>query len=106
MVQVFSPRANTIARLSLLLAVLGLVGFLVLMDALHRFSYGTDVEVPRSQPIPFSHKHHVNMAIDCRCCHAHVPEAAFAGIPAPKNGIKCLSMVFSVAPVLEAVRES
>lgn len=106
MVQVFSPRANTVARLSILLAVLGLVGFLVLMDALHRYSYGTDVDVPRSQPIPFSHKHHVNMGIDCRYCHASVEESAFAGIPPTKTCMNCHSIIFAEAPILEPVRES
>jgi hypothetical protein len=106
MVQVFSPRANTLARVSILALVLGLVGVLASLDALHRFAYATEVDVPREQPIPFSHKHHVNMGIDCRYCHTSVENASFAGIPPTRTCMNCHSMVWSEAPMLEPVRES
>ena len=34
------------------------------------------------QPIPFSHKHHVDDdGLDCRYCHTTVEQSAFAGMP-------------------------
>ncbi|HEY8240930.1 MAG TPA: cytochrome c3 family protein [Kiritimatiellia bacterium] len=106
MAQVFSPRANTVARVSILLVLLAITGLLVTLDALHRFAYASEVDIPREQPIPFSHKHHVNMGIDCRYCHTSAEESPFAGIPPTKTCMNCHAMVWSEAPMLEPVRES
>jgi hypothetical protein len=44
-----------------------------------RWPYGTRVGVVEAQPIPFSHKHHVNDdGIDCRYYHTSVEESDFA----------------------------
>ena len=41
---------------------------------------------PISQPVPFSHKHHVGqLGIDCRYCHTGVEKSAYAGHPADRN---------------------
>ena len=106
MAQVFHPIANAIARLSLVLVVFGLVGTLVTLDLIHRSPYTTEVNVPREQPIPFSHKHHANMGIDCRYCHVAVEESATAGIPPTKTCMNCHSMIWNDAHMLEPVRES
>ena len=50
----------------------------------------TQVNVVRSQPVPFSHEHHVaGLGIDCRFCHTTVEESAFAGIPPTETCMKC-----------------
>jgi hypothetical protein len=106
MVQIFHPIANTVARLSIIVLFGSVAGGLVLLDLLHRGPYTTEVDVPREQPVPFSHKHHANMGIDCRYCHTSVEEAAFAGIPPTRTCMNCHSMIFAEAPMLEPVRES
>lgn len=106
MAQIFHPIANAVARLSIIVLGLGAVGGLVTLDLIHRSPYTTEVDVSREQPVPFSHKHHANMGIDCRYCHTAVEDAAFAGIPPTKTCMNCHSMIFSEAPILEPVRES
>jgi hypothetical protein len=106
MAQVFHPIANSIAKFSLVALVFGLVGTFVLLDLIHRSPYTTEVNVSREQPIPFSHKHHANMGIDCRYCHSTVEESGSAGIPPTKTCMNCHSMVWNEAPMLEPVRES
>jgi hypothetical protein len=69
------------------------------------YPYTTEVNVPRQQPVPFSHNHHANMGIDCRYCHTSVEEAGHAGIPPTKTCMNCHSMIWSESPMLEPVRE-
>ena len=104
----FFPRvANSIIRLSLLLVVAGVslamwVGWLIV-----RSPYETMQDVPRQQPVPFSHKHHVGgLGIDCRFCHTSVEKSSFANVPPTKVCMNCHSQMWTVAPVLQPVRES
>lgn len=106
MAQIFHSSANTIARLSIIGGVILVAGALVTLDQVTRSPYTTEVGVARAQPVPFSHKHHANMGIDCRYCHTSVEEGAFAGIPPTKTCMNCHSMIFADAPMLEPVRES
>lgn len=106
MAQIFHSSANTIARLSIIGSVILVAGALVTLDQITRSPYTTEVGVARAQPVPFSHKHHANMGIDCRYCHTSVEDAAFAGIPPTKTCMNCHSMIFADAPMLEPVRES
>src|SRR5438046_300721 len=72
MPQIFHPSTNTISRVSIVAAVLALSAFALVGGSLQRSPYLTEVGVPRVQPIPFSHKHHVaGLGIDCRYCHTH-----------------------------------
>ncbi len=106
MAQVFHPAANIIARFSILVGIGGLVGTLVLFDALQKSPYVTEVNMPREQIVPFSHKHHAALGLDCRYCHTSVEDAAFAGIPPTKTCMNCHSLIWNEAPILEPVRES
>ncbi len=107
MPQFFSRTANSIIRLVLLgivaaIAFIFWVGFLVV-----RSPYEMMQDVPRNQPVPFSHAHHVGgLGIDCRYCHTSVEESSFAGIPPTKTCMNCHSEMWAVAPVLEPVRDS
>ncbi len=104
--QVFHPIANALARLSIVLGVLGAAGGLVTLDLLTRAPYTTEVNVAREQPVPFSHKHHANMGIDCRYCHTSVEDSHFANVPPTKTCMNCHSLIFNEAPMLAPVRES
>src|SRR5881409_139659 len=107
MPQIFHPSTNTISRVSIAAAVLALTAFALVGGALQRSPYLTEVGVPREQPIPFSHKHHVSgIGIDCRYCHTSVEESSFAGIPPTKTCMNCHSQIWADSPYLEPVRES
>ena len=107
MAQIFHRSTNTISRVS----VFGGIGFIVVLvttlAAINRSSYVTEVGVARSQPVQFSHKHHVSDdGIDCRYCHTSVEESSFAGIPSTKICMNCHTQIWAESPILEPVRES
>jgi hypothetical protein len=107
MAQLFHRSTNTIARVSIVTAVISAALLLWLADALYRSSYFTDVGIPREQVVPFSHKHHVNgLGLDCRYCHTSVEQSAFAGIPPTETCMTCHSQIWGDSPMLEPVRES
>ncbi len=82
-------------------------GVLLIILALNRSSYVTQAMDVREQPIPFSHKHHVEgLGIDCRYCHTAADVSSSAGIPATKTCMTCHSIVWKDAEMLEPVRES
>jgi Cytochrome c7 and related cytochrome c len=107
MAQYFSRSANTIYRLSIFagvvsLAIVGWLSYLIV-----RSPYETMQNVPREQPVPFSHEHHVGgLGIDCRYCHTTVENSSFANIPATKICMNCHSQMWAASPTLEPVRES
>lgn len=107
MSQLFKKRANSIAKL----AIFGGIGLVVLIAGglfgFARSDFWTAVEVPREQPVPFSHQHHVGgLGIDCRYCHTSVEQSSFAGIPPTETCMTCHSQVWKDAPVLQPVRDS
>lgn len=105
--QIFHPSTNTISKVSIFGALFFLAGGGWVVNELGRSSYVTDVNVAKSQPVPFSHKHHVTgVGIDCRYCHSSVEETAFAGMPATETCMSCHSQIWADSPMLEAVRES
>ena len=107
MAQIFHPSTNTISRLTIFGGVLLVVAFVAAVSAINESPYITEVGVARTQPVPFSHKHHVSDdGIDCRYCHTSVEESSFAGIPPTKTCMNCHTQIWSDSPVLEPVRES
>lgn len=107
MTQVFHPVTNTLSRISILLVVLLLIASGWLISAIVRSSYATQAEVVRDQPVPFSHKHHVQqIGIDCRYCHWSVEQGAFAGMPSTETCMGCHSQIWADSPMLEPVRAS
>ena len=107
MAQIFHRSANSIARFSLLFAVLGAtLGLTILLGASRAPNY-TRENIVRDQPIQFSHKHHAgDDGIDCRYCHTGVETGAVAGIPPTKTCMNCHSVLFNSSAYLEPVRES
>jgi Cytochrome c7 and related cytochrome c/Class III cytochrome C family len=107
MAQIFHRSTNTISRVSVFGGI-GIIAVLVAtLAAINRSSYLTEVGVARSQPVQFSHKHHVSDdGIDCRYCHTSVEESSFAGIPSTKICMNCHTQIWPESPILEPVRES
>jgi len=103
----FHPRTNTVVRL-VLFGSAAFAVFAVWAGAMIvRSPYETRQNVPREQPVPFSHAHHVGgLGIDCRYCHQTVEVSSFAGLPATEVCMNCHSQMWAVAPALEPVRES
>ncbi len=107
MPNVFTGRANFIARLSIVVVILGLTLVGGFAYGYIRSAFYTGVGVEVSQPVPFSHSHHVQgLGIDCRYCHTTAETSAFAGLPTTQTCMNCHSKVWVDAPMLEPVRES
>jgi hypothetical protein len=107
MPQVFHRSTNTIARITILgaLVIAGVVTWLLMV--VFRSDYLTEVNVVRNQPVPFSHKHHVaGIGIDCRYCHTSVETSPFAGLPPTETCMTCHSQIWAASAVLEPVRAS
>ena len=107
MSQIFRRSANTLSKVSLF-AALALVGGLILLAmVIGRSSYATRQQEFVTQPVQFSHLHHVlDDGIDCRYCHTSVETSSFAGIPPTKTCMNCHSQLFSNEAILEPVRAS
>ncbi|MCU0255687.1 MAG: cytochrome c family protein [Vicinamibacterales bacterium] len=107
MSQIFGPRANQIARASLVVggAIAVLVG--AAAPIVMRSDWVTGANTNITQPVQFSHAHHVGgMGVDCRYCHTSVENAAFANIPPTKTCMNCHSQIWVTSPYLEPVRAS
>jgi hypothetical protein len=106
-VQIFRPGANTIAILAL--AALGALP-IVSIGLAYQIAgspYITEQNVTRSQPVPFSHEHHVGgLGLDCRYCHTSVEKARFAGLPPTETCMTCHSQLWTNAQMLAPVRTS
>lgn len=107
MAQVFPRYTNTLSRFTAV-ATVGLVVLgLSLWGRVQRSPYTSDVRVAKTQPVPFSHEHHVSgIGLDCRYCHTEVESTSFAGIPPTSTCMNCHRQIWSAAPMLEPVRES
>ena len=107
MSQIFHRSTNTISRVSVFGGVAALVILLAGVAAINRSYYVTEVNVARTQPVQFSHKHHVkDDGIDCRYCHTSVEESPFAGMPPTSTCMNCHTQIWANSPLLEPVRES
>jgi hypothetical protein len=105
--QVFPRYTNTLSRVTAV-ALFGLVATVLWLWARIQSSpYTSTVRIAKTQPVPFSHRHHAgNIGIDCRYCHTSVEESAFAGIPPTETCMNCHKQIWADAPMLEPVRES
>jgi formamidopyrimidine-DNA glycosylase len=82
-------------------------GLAYLVYAVDQSPYFTDVNVPRQQPVPFSHKHRVtDDGIDCRYCHTSVEQSSYAGVPTTHICMSCHSKLWLNSAMLEPVRAS
>ncbi len=107
MAQVFDRNSNALARASLVLTGLIVIALGVALNSLQRSPWVTKQGQRPDQPIPFSHKHHVEgLGLQCQYCHTQVEKAAYAGIPPTKTCINCHSQIWTNAKMLMPVRES
>jgi len=79
----------------------------VALNSLQRSPWVTRQGQRPDQPVPFSHKHHVEgLGLQCQYCHTSVEKSSYAGIPPTKTCMNCHSQIWTDAQLLEPVRES
>ena len=107
MAQVFDRSSNALARASLVLTGLIVIALGVALNSLQRSPWVTRQGQRADQPIPFSHKHHVEgLGLQCQYCHTSVEKSSYAGIPPTKTCINCHAQIWTNAALLEPVRHS
>jgi hypothetical protein len=107
MAQVFDRSSNALARASLVLTGLIVIALGVTLDQLQRSPWVTRQGQRADQPIPFSHKHHVEgLGLQCQYCHTTVEVSSYAGIPPTKTCMNCHAQIWTNAELLKPVRDS
>ena len=108
MAQVFDRSSNALARASLVLTGLIVIALGVTLNQLQRSPWVTRQGQRPDQPVPFSHKHHVEGPGTAVPVLPHVggEELSYAGIPPTKTCMNCHSQIWTNAQLLEPVRNS
>jgi len=107
MAQVFDRSSNALARTSLVLTGLIVIAVGVALNSLQRSPWVTRQGQRPDQPVPFSHKHHVEgLGLQCQYCHTSVEKSSYAGIPPTKTCMNCHSQIWTDAQLLQPVRDS
>jgi len=107
MPQIFDRSSNALARMSLILTGLIIISLGLTLDELQRSPWVTRQGQRADQPVPFSHKHHVEgLGLQCQYCHTTVEESSYAGIPPTKTCMNCHAQIWTDADLLQPVRES
>lgn len=103
----FEPRADLFLRIGLLAAIIAAGLIVWTVYGVMFSSYGTGAGEFVSQPVPFSHAHHVSgLGMDCRYCHANAAETAQVGMPTTDTCMHCHAQLWTDAGLLAPVRES
>ena len=107
MAQIFDRSSNALARMSLVLTGLIVIALGVTLDQLQRSPWVTRQGQRPEQPVPFSHKHHVQgLGLQCQYCHVTVEKSSYAGIPPTKTCMNCHAQIWTNAALLQPVRDS
>jgi hypothetical protein len=107
MAQIFDRSSNALARMSLVLSGLIIIALGVTLDQLQRSPWVTRQGQRPDQPVPFSHKHHVQgLGLQCQYCHTTVEKSSYAGIPPTKTCMNCHAQIWTNAQLLEPIRHS
>ena len=107
MAQIFDRSSNALARMSLVLSGLIIIALGVTLNELQRSPWVTRQGQRADQPVPFSHKHHVEgLGLQCQYCHVSVEKSSYAGIPPTRTCMNCHSQIWTDAALLEPVRHS
>lgn len=107
MAQIFQSSFDTYVRLGLLVLLLLFAGLALLGPVAAGSAFQSGVGWTVEQPVPFSHRHHVDgLGIDCRFCHATVETGAHGGFPSTHVCMTCHSQIWTNAPMLAPVRQS
>jgi len=107
MAQIFDRSSNALARMGLVLSGLIVIALGVTLDQLQRSPWVTRQGQRPDQPVPFSHKHHVEgLGLQCQYCHTTAETSSYAGIPPTRTCMNCHAQIWTNAELLEPVRQS
>jgi Cytochrome c7 and related cytochrome c/Class III cytochrome C family len=107
MAQIFKRSSNLLSALSLYCILALIIAGPFIPWLVDRSPYTTQQDIPKVQPVPFSHRHHANqLGIDCRYCHTSVEQSSFAGLPSTETCMTCHSQIWKNSAMLEPVRAS
>jgi len=104
--QIFPRQLNL---LPLVLGAAALIGgtALVLVVWIYAAPHNLQVGYSPEQPVPFSHRLHVQeLGLDCRYCHANAERAGEVMVPPTQTCMGCHSQIRTDSAMLEPVRES
>jgi len=106
MPQIFPKKANVLPHLSLGAALFG--GVLTIFVLWYYLSPEyTDVGYAPEQPVPYSHRLHVDqLGMDCRYCHNWVEVSDWSNVPPTETCMNCHGVVKTESLALLPVRES
>ena len=106
MAQIFPSKFNVLPHVSLGIMAVG--GILAVFAVWYWFSPEyTDVGYAPEQPVPYSHRLHVDeLGMDCRYCHSMVEVADISNIPSTETCMNCHQLVKPQSLDLLPVRES
>ncbi len=101
----FPPWTNTVMRVVLLLALLGVATAIALALLYVRSPLRTGQWQPVVQPIQFDHRHHVaDDGIACLYCHSGALRSASAGYPPSEICMGCHNQIWGRSPLIAEVR--
>lgn len=105
MPQLFSRRADTVLRSTILLVLAAVAGAFTVALIVARSDETWNVGVPAAQPIPFRHDLHAGtLGLPCTTCHATAEQGAAAGMPAAETCLACHAEIWTGAAALEPLR--
>ncbi len=106
MPQIFPKKVNVLPHLSLGAVLFGSV--LTIFALWYYFSPEyTDVGYAPEQPVPYSHRLHVDqLGMDCRYCHNWVEVSDWSNVPPTETCMNCHGIVKTESLALLPVRES
>jgi len=103
----FPAWSDTVFRLCLAVAVVGVASIPISMMLWVRTPYVTKEDDPVDQPVQFDHRHHVrDDGIDCMYCHYEAARSAYAGAPPTSLCMNCHSQVWQQSEFLAPIRAS
>ena len=107
MPSLFSSRATTVARSTLVAAIVLMIALPVLAMLWVRTSWARGEHVRIAQPVDFDHRLHVRpLHIDCRYCHAGADRSAWAGLPSTRQCVSCHTPLWMSSAPFAPVRRS
>jgi hypothetical protein len=102
----FFPRWTNVLPLKIAICAISAAGGIIVAFAYYATPKSLTVGYQPSQPIPFSHKIHVDqVGIDCRYCHSFVDVAGHSNVPSASTCWNCHQHVQKDSPKLQPLRD-
>lgn len=74
-----------------------------LLVALPLLLFAADPPAPPKQPVPYSHKQHIALGLQCKNCHTNPEPGEMMGIPAVKVCMGCHTSVKKDSPHIQTL---